>query len=54
MHAERLICTVPGMAKRAAVWACLHGPLTPACPASILTTHGNCTIFLDRDSNPDG
>jgi glucosamine-6-phosphate deaminase len=54
MRAGRLICTVPGAAKRAAVAACLRGKLTPACPASILPTHENCTMFLDRDSNPDG
>lgn len=54
LRAERMICTVPGPMKRAAVAATLHGPLTTDCPASILTTHGNCTMFLDRDSNPDG
>lgn len=54
MRADCLICTVPGAAKRAAVAACLRGPLTPTCPASILPTHRNCTMFLDRDSNPDG
>jgi len=54
MRAERLICTVPGLPKREAVAACLRGPLSPECPASILTTHGNCTMYLDRESNPDG
>ena len=50
----RLICVVPGPAKRAAVAAALHGPVETACPASILRQHPNCTLFLDRDSYPDG
>ena len=54
IRADRLVCTVPGPAKRAAVTATLHGPLSTACPASILRTHAACTLFLDRESHPDG
>lgn len=54
MRAARLVCTVPGPAKRAAVRAALHGPLSTACPASILRAHPHCTLFLDAGSNPDG
>lgn len=49
----RLICVVPGPAKRAAVAAALRGPVETACPASVLRQHPNCTLFLDRDSYSD-
>jgi glucosamine-6-phosphate deaminase len=54
MRADRLICTVPGPAKRAAVAATSRGPLSTECPASILRTHPACTLYLDRESHPDG
>ncbi|WP_342021317.1 6-phosphogluconolactonase [Martelella endophytica] len=53
MRADRLFCLVPGSAKREAVRATLHGPVETACPASILRTHSACTLYLDRDSDPD-
>lgn len=52
MAARKLVCTVPGAAKRAAVRAALHGPIETACPASILRTHPDCLLFLDRESAP--
>ena len=36
--------------KAAAVKACLDGPVSPEAPASILQTHNNATVYLDRDS----
>lgn len=54
MRADRLIATVPGPAKRAAVAAALHGPLTTACPASILRTHPDCILYVDSEANPNG
>lgn len=53
MRADRLFCVVPGAAKRDAVTGTLHGPLTTACPASILRNHPACTLYLDKDSDPD-
>ena len=47
----RLVCVVPGITKRAAVRRTLDGPVTTACPASILRTHPDCTLFLDADSH---
>jgi glucosamine-6-phosphate deaminase len=47
---KRLVCVVPGPAKRNAVEQTLKGPISVACPASILRTHPNCTLYLDRDS----
>ena len=52
MRAGQLFCVVPGAAKQAAVQAALHGPISTACPASILRTHDDCTFYLDRESNP--
>lgn len=46
----RLFCIVPGPTKRSAVTQTLEGPITTACPASILREHPNCTLYLDRDS----
>jgi glucosamine-6-phosphate deaminase len=53
MAAERLHCVVPGQAKRPAVARALYGAIDTACPASILRTHANCTLYLDIDSAPD-
>ena len=50
----RLICVVPGPAKRAAVAATLRGPISTDCPASILRTAANCTLYLDAGSFGDG
>ena len=47
---ERIICVVPGSTKAAAVKDMLNGQVTTACPASVLTTHSNASLFLDRDS----
>ena len=52
LRAERLVCTVPGPAKRDAVRAALHGPVGAACPASALRLHGACSLFLDAGSAP--
>lgn len=52
LRASRLFCVVPGAAKRAAVRAALYGPLTTACPASVLR-QADCTLYLDAESDPD-
>jgi glucosamine-6-phosphate deaminase len=53
MRADRLFCVVPGAIKRDAVRDTLYGSLTTDCPASILRNHASCTLYLDRDSDPD-
>lgn len=45
-----LCCVVPGPRKAAAVAATLHGPVGPACPASVLRRCPAATLYLDRDS----
>ena len=52
MSAEAIFCVVPGPQKRGAVEAALDGPMSTNCPASILRTHPNCKIFLDREASP--
>jgi glucosamine-6-phosphate deaminase len=44
------VAIVPGAAKRAAVAAALDGPVTRACPASILRRHPRATLFVDEAS----
>ncbi len=46
--AGQIICTVPGSTKAQAVQNILRGPVTPQCPASILTTHPATSLFLDE------
>jgi glucosamine-6-phosphate deaminase len=29
----------------------LHGPITTACPASVLRRHANATLYLDAESS---
>jgi glucosamine-6-phosphate deaminase len=53
MRADRLFCVVPGAVKRDAVSKALHAPLSTECPASILRTHAACTLYIDKDSDPD-
>jgi len=50
MRVPRAVAIVPGPAKRAAIQSALEGPVTKACPASILRRHRDATLFLDDDS----
>ncbi|WP_240419427.1 glucosamine-6-phosphate deaminase [Paenibacillus periandrae] len=47
---KHLFCSVPGPLKREAVKQTLHGPISTACPASILRQHDDCTLYADKDS----
>ncbi|HXK12467.1 MAG TPA: TIM barrel protein [Vicinamibacteria bacterium] len=50
MRVPRAVAIVPGPAKRTAIQAAIQGPVTAACPASILRRHRDATLFLDEDS----
>lgn len=51
MASERIICTVPGERKAAAVRDCFGGDeVTPTNPASILKEHPRTDTYLDADS----
>jgi glucosamine-6-phosphate deaminase len=51
MAGGRLVATVPGARKKAALRAALDGPLTTACPASVLRTHPRCALFADQEAH---
>jgi glucosamine-6-phosphate deaminase len=50
MECKQIISVVPDARKADAVQKALEGPISTACPASILRTHPNATLFLDKDS----
>jgi glucosamine-6-phosphate deaminase len=50
LKAKEIVAVVPEARKASAVKACLEGAITPLRPASILRTHPNTTVYLDRGS----
>ena len=50
LKARAVLCIVPDARKAQAVKACLEGEISPMAPASILRTHPDTTLFLDRHS----
>jgi glucosamine-6-phosphate deaminase len=50
LESREIICVVPDARKARAVKACVEGEVSPMAPASILKTHQNTTLYLDRDS----
>jgi len=50
LKAREILAVVPDSRKAQAVKACFEGELSPMAPASILRTHANATIYLDKDS----
>jgi glucosamine-6-phosphate deaminase len=50
LEAGSVVCVVPDRRKAEAVRASVEGPINPMTPASILRTHADVTIYLDRES----
>jgi glucosamine-6-phosphate deaminase len=50
LKTRAIISVVPDARKAQPVKACFEGPISPMAPASILRTHVNATIYLDRQS----
>ena len=50
LRAKEIIVVVPDERKAQAVKNSLEGEVSPQAPASILRTHPNATIYLDKDS----
>ena len=50
LKAEEILAVVPDSRKAQAVRACFEGEISPMAPASILRTHVNATVYLDRNS----
>ena len=51
LKATEIVCIVPDARKAQAVKSCFEGEVSPLAPASILRTHTNTTVFLDRLSS---
>lgn len=51
LRAKEIVAVVPDVRKAQAVKACIDGPISPMAPASILRTHPNATIYLDKQSS---
>lgn len=50
LKSVHIICSVPDERKAVAVRNCLEQPVSNLFPASILQTHKNCALFLDKFS----
>jgi glucosamine-6-phosphate deaminase len=50
LKVPKLIVSVPGRRKAQSVRRALEEPISTACPASILRTHPDVTLFLDQES----
>lgn len=50
LKAKEILAVVPDSRKAPAVKACFDGEITPMAPASILRTHPNATVYLDKHS----
>jgi glucosamine-6-phosphate deaminase len=50
LKSKEILAVVPDSRKAAAVKACFEGEISPMTPASILRTHANATIYLDKNS----
>jgi len=50
LKAREILVVVPDTRKAQAVKACFGGEISPMAPASILRTHPNATVYLDKGS----
>src|SRR5215475_1386969 len=50
LKSKQIIAVVPDARKAQAVAKCFQGEIGPIAPASILRTHGNAFVYLDKDS----
>jgi len=51
LTSRRILCIVPDRRKAQAVRGAAAGPVSPLVPASILQTHADTVLFLDRESS---
>ena len=51
LRSKQILCVVPDARKAEAVAKCLQDEITPQAPASILRTHPDTFVYLDRDSS---
>ncbi|XEC96478.1 glucosamine-6-phosphate deaminase [Paenibacillus tarimensis] len=53
LKARKIVLCVRGSDKAQIVKEALTGPITTACPASLLQTHANVIVLLDRDAGKE-
>lgn len=51
LKSKEIICSAPDARKARAVQACFSGQISALAPASILQTHPDTTVYLDRESS---
>ncbi|MCX6953590.1 MAG: glucosamine-6-phosphate deaminase, partial [Verrucomicrobia bacterium] len=51
MRAAHWVCSVPEARKAEAVRKSLEGPITPACPGSLVRAHPSAFLYLDLESS---
>jgi glucosamine-6-phosphate deaminase len=51
MKSKAIICSVPDLRKAEAVRRTLKEPVSPEIPASVLRTHPEAWLYMDRDSS---
>ena len=49
-EAKRILLLATGKDKARAIARAVHDAQHPACPASFLQTHSDCTFILDREA----
>jgi glucosamine-6-phosphate deaminase len=50
LNSKEILAVVPDARKAHAIKACFDGGISPMAPSSILRTHPNATVYLDRHS----
>ncbi len=50
LKVKEILAVVPDSRKANAVKACFEGEINQLAPASILRTHANATVYLDKNS----
>ena len=50
LKSKDIVAVVPEARKAKAVQACFEGPISPMAPASILRSHADTTVYLDKYS----
>lgn len=50
INAKRILIIANGQNKAQAVWQMVKGPVSEDCPASILQTHPDVTVVVDKDA----
>ncbi len=50
VSAAKLSCVVPATTKAKAVAATINGPISTACPATLMRRHPDARLFLDSDA----